>query len=106
MQSGGGMLDLTAFTKLDYLACDNNMLEKLLLPPSVSILTCNTNNLSDLDITACPKLMKDNEVDSFYVGMQRQNKVLTLHLTSQQNEYWQRNYSEFEVNTNVRTDIR
>ena len=102
----GGMLDLTAFTKLDYLACDYNMLEKLLLPPSVSILTCNTNNLSDLDITACPKLMKDNEVDSFYVGMQRQNKVLTLHLTSQQNEYWQRNYSEFEVNTNVTTDIR
>ena len=102
----GGMLDLTAFTKLYYLACDNNMLEKLLLPPSVSILTCTTNNLSDLDITACPKLMKDNEVDSFYVGMQRQNKVLTLHLTSQQNEYWQSTYSEFEVNTNVTTDIR
>lgn len=101
----GGMLDLTAFTKLYYLACDNNMLEKLLLPPSVSILTCTTNNLSDLDITACPKLLKDSDAD-FFVGMQRQNKVLTLHLTSQQNEYWQRNYSEFEVNTNVTTDIK
>lgn len=102
----GGMLDLTAFTKLYYLACDYNMLEKLLLPPSVSILTCTTNNLSDLDITACPKLLKDSDADLFYVGMQRQNKVLTLHLTSQQNEYWQRNYSEFEVNTNVTTDIK
>ena len=102
----GGMLDLTAFTKLYYLACDNNMLEKLLLPPSVSILTCTTNNLSDLDITACPKLLKDSDADLFGVGMQRQNKVLTLHLTSQQNEYWQSTYSEFEVNTNVTTDIR
>ena len=79
------------------------MLEKLLLPPSVSILTCTTNNLSDLDITACPKLLKDSDAD-FFVGMQRQNKVLTLHLTPQQNEYWQSTYSEFEVN--VTTDIR
>ena len=99
----GGMLDLTAFTKLNYLACDNNMLEKLLLPPSVSILTCTTNNLSDLDITACPKLLKDSDKD-FFVGTQRQNKVLTLHLTPQQNEYWQSTYSE--VNTNVTTDIQ
>lgn len=102
----GGTLDLTAFTKLDYLDCGDNMLEKLLLPPSVSILTCTTNNLSDLDITAFPKLLKDSDADLFGVGMQRQNKVLTLHLTSQQNEYWQSTYSEFGVNTNVTTDIR
>lgn len=102
----GGTLDLAAFTKLEYLGCNNNMLEKLLLPPSVSTLRCQTNNLSDLDITACSELMKDTDEDSFCVGKQRQNKVLTLHLTSQQNRYWLRTYSETEVNTNVTTDIK
>ena len=101
-----GTLDLAAFTKLEYLDCNNNMLEKLLLPPSVSTLRCHTNNLSDLDITACSELMKDTDEDSFCVGKQRQKKVLTLHLTSQQNRYWLRTYSETEVNTNVTTDIR
>lgn len=102
----GGTLDLAAFTKLEYLGCNNNMLEKLLLPPSVSTLRCQTNNLSDLDITACSELMKDTDEDSFCVGKQRKNKVLTLHLTSQQNRYWLRTYSETEENTNVTTDIR
>ena len=102
----GGTLDLTAFTKLDYLGCNNNMLEKLLLPPSVSTLICSTNNLSELDITSCPELMKSGDEDSFCVGKQRKNKVLTLHLTSQQNRYWLRTYSETEENTNVTTDIR
>lgn len=102
----GGTLDLTAFTKLDYLGCNNNMLENLLLPPSVSSLICSTNNLSDLDITSCPELMKSDDEDSFCVGKQRKNKVLTLHLTSQQNRYWLRTYSETDENTNVTTDIK
>lgn len=102
----GGTLDLTAFTKLDYLGCNNNMLENLLLPPSVSTLICSTNNLSDLDITSCPELMKSDDEDSFCVGKQRKNKVLTLHLTSQQNRYWLRTYSETDENTNVTTDIK
>lgn len=102
----GGTLDLTAFTKLDYLGCNNNMLEKLLLPPSVSTLICSTNNLSELDITSCPELMKSGDEDSFCVGKQRKNKVLTLHLTSQQNRYWLRTYSETDENTNVTTDIK
>ena len=102
----GGTLDLTAFTKLDYLGCNNNMLENLILPPSVSTLICSTNNLSELDITSCPELMKSGDEDSFCVGKQRKNKVLTLHLTSQQNRYWLRTYSEIEENTNVTTDIR
>ena len=102
----GGTLDLTAFTKLDYLGCNNNMLENLILPPSVSTLICSTNNLSELDITSCPELMKSGDEDSFCVGKQRKNKVLTLHLTSQQNRYWLRTYSETEENTNVTTDIR
>lgn len=102
----GGTLDLTAFTKLDYLGCNNNMLENLLLPPSVSSLICSTNNLSDLDITSCPELMKSGDEDSFCVGKQRKNKVLTLHLTSQQNRYWLRTYSETDENTNVTTDIK
>ena len=101
-----GTLDLTAFTKLDYLGCNNNMLENLLLPPSVSTLICSTNNLSDLDITSCPELMKSGDEDSFCVGKQRKNKVLTLHLTSQQNRYWLRTYSETDENTNVTTDIK
>ena len=102
----GGTLDLTAFTKLDYLGCNNNMLEKLILPPSVSTLICSTNNLSELDITSCPELMKSGDEDSFCVGKQRKNKVLTLHLTSQQNRYWLRTYSEIAENTNVTTDIK
>ena len=102
----GGTLDLTAFTKLDYLGCNNNMLEKLILPPSVSTLICSTNNLSELDITSCPELMKSGDEDSFCVGKQRKNKVLTLHLTSQQNRYWLRTYSETDENTNVTTDIK
>lgn len=102
----GGTLDLAAFTKLDYLGCNNNMLENLILPPSVSTLICSTNNLSELDITSCPELMKSGDEDSFCVGKQRKNKVLTLHLTSQQNRYWLRTYSEIEENTNVTTDIR
>lgn len=102
----GGTLDLTAFTKLDYLGCNNNMLEKLILPPSVSTLICSTNNLSELDITSCPELMKSGDEDSFCVGKQRKNKVLTLHLTSQQNRYWLRIYSETDENTNVTTDIK
>ena len=102
----GGTLDLTAFTKLDYLGCNNNMLEKLLLPPSVSTLICSTNNLSELDITSCPELMKSGDEDSFCVGKQRKNKVLTLHLISQQNRYWLRTYSETDENTNVTTDIK
>ena len=101
-----GTLDLTAFTKLDNLGCNNNMLENLLLPPSVSTLICSTNNLSDLDITSCPELMKSGDEDSFRVGKQRKNKVLTLHLTSQQNRYWLRTYSETDENTNVTTDIK
>lgn len=102
----GGTLDLTAFTKLDYLGCNNNMLENLILPPSVSTLICSTNNLSELDITSCPELMKSGDEDSFCVGKQRKNKVLTLHLTSQQNRYWLRTYSETDENTNVTTDIK
>lgn len=102
----GGTLDLAAFTKLDYLGCNNNMLENLILPPSVSTLICSTNNLSELDITSCPELMKSGDEDSFCVGKQRKNKVLTLHLTSQQNRYWLRTYSEIEENTNVTTDIK
>lgn len=102
----GGTLDLTAFTKLDYLGCNNNMLEKLILPPSVSTLICSTNNLSELDITSCPELMKSGDEDSFCVGKQRKNKVLTLHLTSQQNRYWLKTYSETDENTNVTTDIK
>lgn len=102
----GGTLDLTAFTKLDHLGCNNNMLENLILPPSVSTLTCSTNNLSELDITSCPELMKSGDEDSFRVGKQRKNKVLTLHLTSQQNRYWLRTYSETDENTNVTTDIK
>ena len=102
----GGTLDLTAFTKLDNLGCNNNMLEKLILPPSVSTLICSTNNLSELDITSCPELMKSGDEDSFCVGKQRKNKVLTLHLTSQQNRYWLRTYSETDENTNVTTDIK
>lgn len=102
----GSTLDLTAFTKLDYLGCNNNMLEKLILPPSVSTLICSTNNLSELDITSCPELMKSSDEDSFCVGKQRKNKVLTLHLTSQQNRYWLRTYSETDENTNVTTDIK
>lgn len=102
----GGTLDLTAFTKLDYLGCTNNMLENLILPPSVSTLICSTNNLSELDITSCPELMKSGDEDSFCVGKQRKNKVLTLHLTSQQNRYWLRTYSETDENTNVTTDIK
>lgn len=95
-----GTLDLTAFTKLDHLGCTNNMLENLILPPSVSTLICSTNNLSELDITSCPELMKSGDEDSFCVGKQRKNKVLTLHLTSQQNRYWLRTYSETDENTN------
>lgn len=102
----GGTLDLTAFTKLDYLGCNNNMLEKLILPPSVSTLICSTNNLSELDITSCPELMKSGDEDSFCVGKQRKNKVLTLHLTSQQNRYWLKTYSKTDENTNVTTDIK
>lgn len=102
----GGTLDLTAFTKLDYLGCNNNMLENLILPPSVSTLICSTNNLSELDITSCPELMKSGDEDSFCVGKQRKNKVLTLHLTSQQNRYWLRTYSETDENTNVTTNIK
>ena len=102
----GGTLDLTAFTKLDYLGCNNNMLENLILPPSVSTLICSTNNLSELDITSCPELMKSDDEDSFCVGKQRKNKVLTLHLTSQQNRYWLRTYSETDENTNVTTNIK
>lgn len=95
-----GTLDLTAFTKLDHLGCTNNMLENLILPPSVSTLICSTNNLSELDITSCPELMKSGDEDSFCVGKLRKNKVLTLHLTSQQNRYWLRTYSETDENTN------
>ena len=102
----GGTLDLAAFTKLEYLGCNNNMLENLILPPSVSTLICSTNNLSELDITSCPELMKSGDEDSFCVGKQRKNKVLTLHLTSQQNRYWLRTYSETDENTNVTTDIK
>ena len=91
---------LNCIHKLDHLGCTNNMLENLILPPSVSTLICSTNNLSELDITSCPELMKSGDEDSFCVGKQRKNKVLTLHLTSQQNRYWLRTYSETDENTN------
>lgn len=49
---------------------------------------------------ASSELMKSGDEDSFCVGKQRKNKVLTLHLTSQQNRYWLRTYSETDENTN------
>ena len=113
---------------LKVLVCDNNKISSLNLPYSTSTeqsplyyLTCSGNNISRLDVANYIKLnaldCEKNEITELNItkltrltstsffrcgGQRNENNQIVLHLTSDQNTLWEKNWKKYNGGVETR----
>ncbi len=98
-------LDLSGNTGIKRLDCSGNRLQELDLAtnPGIYILDCSDNMLSYLDISFIAGFK--HESNNLSVGNQKNGKTLTLNVTEQQKEIWDKVWSNMTTNTNVTISV-
>lgn len=95
-------LNLSGLTELTTLWCQLNQLTKLDVSGLTKLtdLWCFANNLSELDITQLSNL------NNISCGNQKDDRVLTLTLTSAQKSQWDNSWSSSSSNGNVTPNVQ